>query len=76
MKPVGWGDAGDGHGLEELEYGVVKRLWHVFKEDSRNVVGTGCFVAGEEPKGFVKDCGGEFAYDHVLVGGRCGWDCD
>ena len=48
MKPVGWGDDGDGHGLEELEYGVVKRLWHVFKEDSRNVVGTGCFVAGEE----------------------------
>ena len=48
MKPVGWGDAGDGHGLEELEYGVVKRLWHVFKEDSRNVVGTGCFVVGEE----------------------------
>ena len=75
MKPVGWGDAGDGHGLEELEYGVVKRLWHVFKEDSRNVVRTGCFVAREESEGFVKDCGGEFVYDHVLVERKCGWDC-
>ncbi len=75
MKPIGWSYSGDGHGLEELEYGVVECMWHVFNKYSRDVVGAGCFVAREESEGFVKDCGGEFAYDPVLCMGRCGWDC-
>jgi hypothetical protein len=72
VEPIGWSYAGDGHGLEELEYGVVECMWHVFNKYSRDVVGAGCFVAREESEGFVKDCGGEFAYAHVLCKGRCG----
>ncbi len=75
MGPIGWSYAGDGHGLEELEYGVVECMWHVFNKYSRDVVGAGCFVAREESEGFVEDCAGEFACDYVLCMGRCGWDC-
>ncbi len=31
--------------------------------------GPGAFVGRKESEGFVKDCGGEFAYDHVLCRG-------
>ncbi len=72
MEPIGWSYTGDGHGLEELKYGVVECLWHVLNKYSQDVVGAGCFVAGEESEGFVKDYGDEFAYDRVLCGGRCG----
>ena len=75
MEPIGWSYAGGGHGLKELEYGVVECLWHVFNKYSRDVVGAGYFVARAESEGFVKGCGGEFAYDRVLCRGRCGWDC-
>ncbi len=69
MEPIGWSYACDGHGLKELEYGVVEYLWHVFNKYSGDVVGAGCFVARKESEGFVKDCGSEFAYDHVLCRG-------
>ncbi len=69
MEPIGLGYACDGDGLKELEYGVVECPWHVFNKYSRDVVGVGCFVAKKESEGFVKDCGGEFAYDHVLCRG-------
>ncbi len=75
MDPIWWSYAGDGDGLKELEYGVVECLWHVYNKYSRDVVGAMCFVARKESEGFVEDCGGEFAYDHVLCRGRCGWDC-
>ncbi len=38
---MGWSYAGDGHGLKELEYGVVKCMLHVFNKYSRDVVGAG-----------------------------------
>ena len=69
MEPIGWSYVCDGHGLKELEYGVMECLWHVFNKYSRDVVGAGCFVARKESEGFVKDCGGKFAYDHVLCRG-------
>ncbi len=48
MESVGWSYAGDGHSLEELEYGVMECLWHVFNKHSWNVVKARGFGAREE----------------------------
>ncbi len=68
MEPFGWCYAGDDHSLEELEYGVMECMWHVFNKHSWNVVEARGFVAREESKSFVENGGGKFAYDHVLLG--------
>ncbi len=47
----------------------------MFNKYSRDVVRAGCFVARGESEGFVNDCGGEFAYDHVLCRESYDWDC-
>ncbi len=67
VEPVWWSYAGNGHRLEELEYGVMECLWHVFNKHSWNVVGAKGFVAREESDGFVENGGGRFADDHVLL---------
>ncbi len=74
MKPFGWSHAGDGHGLEEMEYGIIECLWHVFNKHSWYVVGAGGFVACEASESLSENCGGQFAYDHVLERGRGGWN--
>ncbi len=54
MEPIGWSYAVDGHGLKELEYGVVECQWHVFNKYSLDVVGAGCFVAMRSRKASLK----------------------
>ena len=74
MEPDGW-SYDDGHSLEELEYNVMEFLWHMFDNNSWNVVGAGGFVARKKAESFVEYGGGEFAYDNVLGRGRGGWNC-
>ncbi len=57
VEPVGWSYAGDGHSLEELEYGIVECLWHVFNKHSWDVVGARGFVARKESKSYVENGG-------------------
>ena len=54
--------------MEELEYGVMECLWHVFNKHSWNVLGARGFVAREESERFVENGGVKFTYDNVLLG--------